>query len=444
MTSSISTTNINPFFPTPGRDNDSQVFRNNFGQIKTNFETAADEISLLQAQKADLITQNLFTNSTPSVSTQTGAIVIVGGVGIGKDVHIGGTLTVAGGEALSDLTEFVSTGSEVLVSGTYGIPVFTLAKTIANNHDFLGRISIAQTATSTSTWLYVSTTGTFQTASHFRAGHGNTTALTLQVTEANNQTQSYIKFIQGTATPTEIGSIKQTTGGVIQYNGTSTFTDGINIGSTKNIKFADGSVWVGAINQTEFDAADIKLGVGQITLGGTSPGTYYGVLAENPVAAFVATEQVIFGAYVGGDVVVATTTALRPGGGAGILALGGSSHPWSAVFANSGTIQTSDITLKDNVKPLELGLDFIRKLEPVSYDLKSGSVNHWGLISQQVQSVLNELNVKFGGLVATDDGKLHLIYTEFISPLIKSIHELADENDKLRQEISIIKAHLGL
>ena len=32
----------------------------------------------------------------------------------------------------------------------------------------------------------------------------------------------------------------------------------------------------------------------------------------------------------------------------------------------------------------------------------------------------------------------------FISPLIKSIHELADENDKLRQEISIIKAHLGL
>jgi hypothetical protein len=61
-----------------------------------------------------------------------------------------------------------------------------------------------------------------------------------------------------------------------------------------------------------------------------------------------------------------------------------------------------------------------------------------------VQSVLNDLNVKFGGLVATDDGKLHLIYTEFISPLIKSIHELADENDKLRQEISIIKAHLGL
>jgi hypothetical protein len=319
-----------------------------------------------------------------------------------------------------------------------------LAKTIANNHEFLGRISIAQTATSTSTWLYVSTTGTFQTASHFRAGHGNATALTLQVTEANNQTQSYIKFIQGTATPTEIGSIKQTTGGVIQYNGTSTFTDGINIGSTKNIKFADGSVWVGAINQTDFDAADIKLGVGQITLGGTSPGTYYGVLAENPVAAFVATEQVIFGAYIGGDVVVATTTALRPGSGAGILALGGSSHPWSAVFANSGTIQTSDITLKENVKPLELGLDFIKKLEPVSYDLKSGSVNHWGLISQQVQSVLNELNVKFGGLVATDDGKLHLIYTEFISPLIKSIHELADENDKLKQEISIIKAHLGL
>jgi len=445
MTSAILTTNINAAFPIPGRDNDSQAFRTNFGAIKTGLETAAGEISLLQAQKADLITQNFFSNATPATTTQTGSLVVAGGVGIGKDLFVGGQLIVGGSSSITTSTIVNSTSSEVIVSGTFGDPIYTIAPTIANNHLFTGKISINQAFGSTSTHLYVTTTGTNQTAGHFRASNADTIALKLENSHGGNgQNYSFIQYniLDGNALE-EVGSVKYFSESM-HYSGTSTFDDNIILASTKNIRFADSTVWIGAIDQTEFDEANIKLGIGQITLGGTSPGTYYGVLAENPVAAFVATEQVIIGSYMTGDVVVATATALRPGGGDGILALGGTSHPWSAVFANSGTIQTSDISLKENVKPLELGLNFIKKLEPVSYDLKSGSVNHWGLISQQVQSVLNDLNAKFGGLVATDDGKLHLIYTEFISPLIKSIHELADENDKLKQEISDIKAHLGL
>jgi hypothetical protein len=447
MTSAILTTNIDAAFPIPGRDNDSQTFRTNFGAIKTGLETAASEISLLQAQKADLITQNFFSNATPATTTQTGSLVVAGGVGIGKDLFVGGQLIVGGSSSVTTSTIISSTSSEVIVSGTFGEPIYTIAPTIANNHLFTGKISIAQESGSTSTHLYVTTTGTNQTAGHFVGSLSQTVAIKLRNSHGGNaagQNYSFIQYEIGTGgAVTSVGNVKHYNNS-IHYAGTSTFTDGLTIGSTKNIKFADATVWVGAINQSEFDTANIKLGVGEITLGGTIPGTYYGVLAENPVAAFVATEQVIIGSFMTGDVVVATATALRPGGGAGVLALGGTSHPWSAVFANSGTIQTSDISLKENIKPLELGLDFIKKLEPVSYDLKSGSVNHWGLISQQVQSVLNDLNAKFGGLVATDDGKLHLIYTEFISPLIKSIHELADENDKLKQEISDIKAHLGL
>jgi len=52
MASSISTANIDATFPVAGQDNDSQGFRDNFSQIKTQFTTAASEITSLQANRA--------------------------------------------------------------------------------------------------------------------------------------------------------------------------------------------------------------------------------------------------------------------------------------------------------------------------------------------------------------------------------------------------------
>jgi hypothetical protein len=48
MTSAINPTNINGAYPVAGQDNDSQGFRDNFTNIKTNFEYAGDEITDLQ------------------------------------------------------------------------------------------------------------------------------------------------------------------------------------------------------------------------------------------------------------------------------------------------------------------------------------------------------------------------------------------------------------
>ena len=52
MASSITTTNINATFPVAGQDNDSQGFRDNFSQIKTQLSTASTEITSLQANRA--------------------------------------------------------------------------------------------------------------------------------------------------------------------------------------------------------------------------------------------------------------------------------------------------------------------------------------------------------------------------------------------------------
>jgi len=49
MTSAINYTNIDATFPVAGQDNSSQGFRDNFQNIKTNFQYAAAEISALQA-----------------------------------------------------------------------------------------------------------------------------------------------------------------------------------------------------------------------------------------------------------------------------------------------------------------------------------------------------------------------------------------------------------
>ena len=48
MTSAINPNNINGAYPVAGQDNDSQGFRDNFTNIKTNFEYASSEISDLQ------------------------------------------------------------------------------------------------------------------------------------------------------------------------------------------------------------------------------------------------------------------------------------------------------------------------------------------------------------------------------------------------------------
>jgi|TARA_R110000803_G_C11954373_1_gene318034 hypothetical protein len=52
MTSSITTTGINATFPVAGQDNDSQGFRDNFSQLKTQLTTAGTEITALQSSRA--------------------------------------------------------------------------------------------------------------------------------------------------------------------------------------------------------------------------------------------------------------------------------------------------------------------------------------------------------------------------------------------------------
>lgn len=118
------------------------------------------------------------------------------------------------------------------------------------------------------------------------------------------------------------------------------------------------------------------------------------------------------------------------------MTLGASGARWSAVWAATGTIQTSDSRHKARIAPSDLGLDFICALRPVRFSWKEddGYV-HYGLIAQDVAALLP--GHRFGGHVLADpaepDSLQALRYDQFVAPLIKAVQDLAERVKSLEK-----------
>ena len=134
--------------------------------------------------------------------------------------------------------------------------------------------------------------------------------------------------------------------------------------------------------------------------------------------------------------ITTVAASLRPASD-NVVTLGASGARWSAIWAATGTIQTSDARQKADIAPSDLGLDFILALEPVRYrwvvggnddgEPRPGCRTHYGLLAQQVQAVLGGRD--FAGHVLADpadpDSEQGLRYDAFIAPLVKAVQELA-------------------
>jgi len=145
--------------------------------------------------------------------------------------------------------------------------------------------------------------------------------------------------------------------------------------------------------------------------------------------------------------------------------VGDSGQRWQAIYAVNGTIQTSDGREKTDILDSDLGLDFIKKLRPVSYKWKvgenivteekvtdengetktktivtprAGVRSHYGFIAQEIEETLGGKD--FGGfLYDQENDKYSLRYAEFISPIIKAIQEQNLIIQELKAEIEILK-----
>ncbi|MBL0134831.1 MAG: tail fiber domain-containing protein [Chitinophagaceae bacterium] len=117
------------------------------------------------------------------------------------------------------------------------------------------------------------------------------------------------------------------------------------------------------------------------------------------------------------------------------------------MYAQNGTINTSDVRDKQNIKPIAYGLESLMKLNPVSYEWKNGSIGSGaklGLIAQEVMKVIPEV-VKTHETIITDEAskqtmekemdRYGIYYSDLIPLLIKSIQEQ-------QQKITTLEARL--
>jgi len=178
----------------------------------------------------------------------------------------------------------------------------------------------------------------------------------------------------------------------------------------------------------------------------------------------------------------------------GKYSLGSPNYSWGNIYSSTSTILTSDEYLKGNIAPCDFGLSFINLLKPKSFVFKNGGKRkHYGLISQDVETVLknilpvsdfvghktdsfagycwtsgrepndNEIEKKkqqyidknTGELTETIEkimqdpefiemrrGKYSLRYSEFISPLIKAVQEISVEINQLKGALASILSNI--
>lgn len=149
----------------------------------------------------------------------------------------------------------------------------------------------------------------------------------------------------------------------------------------------------------------------------------------------------------------ATNNYLEPWHNA-VTSLGDASFLWSAVYASNGTIQTSDVRMKKNIHDLNLGLNEIMQLRPVSYEWKNGEGgDNIGFIAQEVEQVLpqavvhdhiSDAQIARAKAAHKDVPQIQdpygMKYSEIIPVLTKAIQEQQQMITKLQKEVEALKA----
>lgn len=130
---------------------------------------------------------------------------------------------------------------------------------------------------------------------------------------------------------------------------------------------------------------------------------------------------------------------------------------WSYAFINA-----SDQTLKKDIADCDLGLTFIKTIQPRKYKWKNGNRTHYGFIAQEIQQKCadmkingtNDSNIGFwkkGGVTPVNDPNIDvkeattqsLDYTEFISIITKAMQELDDKVNTKMNSINTMFANIN-
>ena len=107
------------------------------------------------------------------------------------------------------------------------------------------------------------------------------------------------------------------------------------------------------------------------------------------------------------------------------------------------TYNTSDRRLKNNIQPMDRGLERILQLRPVTFDHKNAlsdthyaSLNRMGFVAQEVQEVFPDLVIHIPG----PDSLLTIATHDMIPAMVKAIQELSGKVDALERQNAALQA----
>jgi hypothetical protein len=366
------------------------------------------------------------TNQQDSTTTANGALVVSGGVGIAKNLNVGGTTT---------LTGLLSANGSASVTGTLGV---SGATTLSNTLGVSGATTLSNTlgvsgATTLSNTLGVS---------------GATTLAGLL--NANG----------GIAVDTNRFTVADATGntaiaGTLEVTGATTLSSTLGVSGLLN---ANGGI---AVDTNRFTVADVT---GNTAIAGTLE-----VTGATTLSTLAVTGNSTFTGRIIPSVGNATNNGIEwtsdPGGGSGDRAfikyyvesgentrlhigiqndadddlyLEASTTTMSGALNVTGDITAfaSDERLKTNIEPLENALDKVLALNGFTYNFNEigqslgfdGSVRYVGVSAQEVQKVLPEAIKP----APADENYITVQYEKLVPLLIEAIKELKEEINELK------------
>lgn len=90
---------------------------------------------------------------------------------------------------------------------------------------------------------------------------------------------------------------------------------------------------------------------------------------------------------------------------------------------------SSDITLKENIVPLDHGIKTVQAINPVSFTWKDGSGVAYGVIAQEIENTIPAI------VSTNDDGIKSVSYIQLISFLIKAVQEQQEQIEELKSKL---------
>lgn len=112
------------------------------------------------------------------------------------------------------------------------------------------------------------------------------------------------------------------------------------------------------------------------------------------------------------------------------------------VMASHST--ASDPRVEESVRDSDLGLEFVEKMRPVSYQMNEGDgLTHYGFVAQEVEQALDGRKTAMV-TVDSDEMKTYRIrMTDIIAPVVKAIQQLAQFFRELERALAGVVADLG-